>query len=175
MEFGMCEHCGVPLEFTEDGYLIYHTSGCPPAPDARDPGDAARAIQDPSETSPKEALPPQLCRRLGDAAPRVADFCEMAPGIPRSAEILDDVLSGTDLNRYWELDSARADGMKIQLRYDVDIRKAKKQTLKEIAARIDTKMLRERRPSCFAAERFPFDRAGLRRAIEFTQCAPSTS
>ena len=29
MEFGMCERCGLPLEFADDGYLIYQTNGCP--------------------------------------------------------------------------------------------------------------------------------------------------
>lgn len=166
----MCERCGVPVEFTDDGYLIHHTSGCPPAPDARDPGDVASAPPEPPEVSPKPALPPQLCRRLGDAAPHVAGFCEMAPGIPWSAEILDDMLGGTDLeHKYWQLDSGREDGMKIQLRCDVDTRKVKKQTLKEIVTRVETRMPRERRPSLFAVKAFPFDRAGLRRAIEFTQ------
>ena len=131
MEFGMCERCGVPLEFTDDGYLIHHTS-----------------------VSPKPALPPQLCRRLGDAAPHVAGFCEMAPGIPWSAEILDDMLGGTDLeHKSWQLDSGREDGMKFQLRYDVDTRKVKKQTLKEIVTRVETRMPRERRPSLFVVNK----------------------
>ena len=77
----MCEHCGAPLEFTADGYLIYHTNGCPPVSDASDPGDANAPPETP-ENLPKPALPPQLCQRLGDAAPHVADFCEVAPGIP---------------------------------------------------------------------------------------------
>ena len=32
----MCEHCRSPLKFTEDGFLVYHTNGCPPTPNGRD-------------------------------------------------------------------------------------------------------------------------------------------
>ena len=80
------------------------------------------------------------------------------------------MLDGRDLEHwFWQFDSKRADGMKILLRYDVATKRVKKQTLKEIVARVDTRMPRERRPSYFDLQRFPFDRAGMRRAIEFTQ------
>lgn len=165
-EFGMCEHCGAPLEFTESGYLIYHTNGCPPAPGAGDPGAT------PEPLGNKAALPPQLCQALGDAAPKVAEFCEMAPGVPWSAELLDDMLSGSDLYyRFWRLKSGRADGMEIHMSYEVATRKANKQQIKEIRTRILTKMPREGMTCGFACREFPFDRAGLRHAIEFTQSA----
>ena len=76
MAFSLCEHCGTAQDFDRAGFVILHP-GCARAP--------LVAIGDADE------LPRQLAVTLGDPAARVAAFTQLAPGIPASKEVIEDM------------------------------------------------------------------------------------
>jgi len=114
-------------------------------------------------------LPPQLAEMLpGPAALSASRFCELAPGIPFSAEVLDDILNA-GVTECVALPTGFANGMNILVGYHVfDHRVVKSVRVKQISATVKT-YLAGNVSELFVGKTFPHDRSGLRHAIEFTQ------
>ena len=116
-------------------------------------------------------LPPQLANALGDAASNVAELCFMAPGIPWSAQMLDDMLA--DFHRGGEMTTGCISG-DFCIRAAIILKTTRKRPCGEsLVAYIQAKRSSDPQPIVHAkvydAAGQPFDRAGLRKQIEWCQ------
>jgi len=123
-------------------------------------------------------LPPQLVQTLPEtAAAAVSQLCEMAPGIPWSNQILDDMAE--TLKNQGAISSKLAlslpvDGIaKIEADLFCGSQKVKKEWKTEIRAVVHYYCGRQNQhgyehPGCFSKS-FPMDRPGVKMAIEFLQ------
>ena len=145
--FATCERCGKELEFTEDGYCIQHATNhecsiaCgypyPYMPDSvRTDPDAAPVTEETQvapapEPAPVQTpaaptgIPPQLANVLGDAAGNVAGFAELAPGIPASDQILDDMFrDAQDISTCLYVESVDCfEGTRVEVRIEPEHKK----------------------------------------------------
>jgi hypothetical protein len=145
--FATCERCGKELEFTEDGYCIQHATNhecsiaCgypyPYMPDSvRTDPDAAPVTEETQvapapEPAPVQTpaaptgIPPQLANVLGDAAGNVAGFAELAPGIPASDQILDDLFrDAQDISTCLYVESVDCfEGTRVEVRIEPEHKK----------------------------------------------------
>lgn len=80
----MCERCGVPLEFTDDGYLIYHTDGCPPIANEVDSVGASHAIKGPVKKPKRTTAISRFGKFRKRMVPRLVDveFYKAVSGEP---------------------------------------------------------------------------------------------
>ena len=119
-------------------------------------------------------LPPQLANVLGDAASTVAELCFMAPGVPWSARLLDDLL--TDF-RHGNAMTATCDSAGACI-CAVIAQRSLRVTRKQpggnmLVAYLHAKRSNDQRPLMYSRVYYApdqsFDRAGLRKQIEWCQ------
>ena len=124
-------------------------------------------------------IPPQLEQELPEtAAAALSQFCEMAPGIPWSNQILDDMLETLKSNSY-SIPSKLAlsppvDGItKIEANLIRAGQRVKKEWKAEVRAMVHYYCGRQNQHgyehSGSFEKTFPMDRTGLKKAIEFLQ------
>ena len=115
-------------------------------------------------------LPPQLAKALGDQASRVAELCFVAPGIPWSAQLLDDML--IDLQSNSPHVEAECEARGVRVRACITLMRGRKRSEKaSLAAYLLGKRTDDSTSMALAtiyrAEGQPLDRAGLRKQIEW--------
>ena len=141
-----------------------------------EPAEAvAQTSPPPTATEAAVQLPPQLAAALGDNAARVADMCFLAPGVPWSNQLLDDMLADLRAGRFGITDCDR-NGTSIRVAITLQIvmetrRRARKETLKaHISVFEEGEAWRDARYTFWeSAPETPSDRAGLRKQIEWCQ------
>ena len=123
------------------------------------------------------AIPPQLACKLSDHAAAVQEFSNLAPGIPMTNQMLDDMLETLSLQIIWQVQSVFSppvDGLvRIDVYFQIHEQKIGKAVTKYIRVGV----------GCWGGmdhpvishgerdfqKRFEFDRQGLKQAICFAQ------
>ena len=128
-----------------------------------------------SSTASSAALPQQLTDlmiggRIGDVAPCVASFSEMAPGIPWSTPVLEEMLEN-GVSTLLETVTTGRDGSRISVEFLCGYRKVKKEHIKDsINVQVTTEFDGvENSLYRHGLEEFPHTVVGLRHAIEHGQ------
>ena len=123
-------------------------------------------------TSMRMALPPQLAHILGDLASNVSEFSELAPGIPASKEVYEDMyhyLKRQDICS----DTTSTAGFRVEANI---LRIVKKRVTTSLHAQVECYSgVKDAGPPSYryeigttvAYEEFPFTVAGTRAAIHF--------
>ena len=139
-----------------------------------EPAEAvAQTSPPPTATEAAVQLPPQLAAALGDNAARVADMCFLAPGVPWSNQLLDDMLADVRQCGTIEFTNGR-NGVIIKVTLLGQVLSAtRRRPLKEnLRATIYTRR-RSDPPVQMSyykdSSDQPFTRAGLRKTIEWCQ------
>ena len=123
------------------------------------------------------AIPPQLACKLSVHAAAVQDFCNLAPGIPMTNQMLDDMLQTMAIQRFWQVPSDMSppvNGLvRIDVYFQIQEEKIGKGVKKIILAAVGCWGGTDR-PGTTHGERdfekrFEFDRQGLKQAICFAQ------
>ena len=123
-------------------------------------------------TSMRMALPPQLTHILGDLASNVSEFSELAPGIPASKEVYEDMyhyLKRQDICS----DTTSTAGFRVEANI---LRTVKKRVTTSLHAQVECYSgVKDAGPPSYryeigttvACEEFPFTVAGTRAAMDF--------
>ena len=136
----------------------------------------AQTSPPPIATEAAVQLPPQLAAALGDNAARVADMCFLAPGVPWSNQLLDDMLADLRAGRFGLTDCDR-NGTSIRVGISLQIvmetrRRPRQETLKahiSVFHPLDRGVRNAAYTFWESAPETPSDRAGLRKQIEWCQ------
>ena len=130
-----------------------------------------------SEPRPAVHLPPQLAAALGDQASSVAELCFLAPGVPYSAQLLDDMLA--DISSDGLVAECEAGGTRVCAtvhRYEIDGTRTRPGKV-GLTARVQGKRAADPTPivrePCRSSPDQPADRAGLRAQLEWCRRASS--
>ena len=135
---------------------------------------ASSRSQAPPTQSAAAHLPPQLAEALGDQASSVAELCFVAPGTPWSTQLLDDMLA--DFHHGGAM-TATCDSGGTCIRAAIFLRTLKvtrkRPRSDNLVTYIQAKRSADPDPIVYARVRYapeqPFDRAGLRKQIEWCQ------
>jgi len=121
------------------------------------------------------ALPPQLAHILGDSASNVSEFSDLAPGIPASMEMFEDMFH-TLKRQHICMDRPSTAGFRVEASILRSVKNVKKQVITSLIAEVDcysgvkdagTPSYRYELGTTVASEEFPFTIAGTRDAIHF--------
>ena len=114
------------------------------------------------------AIPQQLARELSDPAIAIQEFCNMAPGIPWSNQILDDMLETLESEGACTRITTPGKGLTAINGYLCWAKARKKKT---IVARVtfDWHICQVHQSGQLQQKEFDFDRKGLKEAICFLQ------
>ena len=126
-------------------------------------------------TSMRMALPPQLAHILGDSASNVSEFSELAPGIPASMEMFEDMFH-TLKRQHICMDRPSTAGFRVEASILRSVKNVKKQVITSLIAEVDCYSgvkdaghpnYRYDSATTTACEEFPFTVAGTRAAMDF--------
>ena len=142
-----------------------------------EPAEAvAQTSPPPTATEAAVQLPPQLAAALGANAAMVADMCFLAPGVPWSNQLLDDMLVDLRAGRFGLTDCDRH-GTSLRVGITLQIvmetrRRPRQETLKahiSVFHPLDRGVRNAAYTFWESAPETPSDRAGLRKQIEWCQ------
>ena len=120
-----------------------------------------------------QSLPPQLAAALGDNAARVADMCFLAPGVPWSNQLLDDMLA--DVRQCGTIDFTNGRNgviIRVVIRGQVQHATRRRPRTENLEASIYARRRTDpviQMSSYKDSSDQPFTRAGLRKTIEWCQ------
>ena len=139
-----------------------------------EPAEAvAQTSPPPTATEAAVQLPPQLAAALGDNAARVADMCFLAPGVPWSNQLLDDILADLRYSGSITFLSERGGVVaRVMLMAQVQLATRRRPRTETLLATIYTRRSADAAAQMSLYRDLPdqsFNRAGLRKMIEWCQ------
>ena len=133
----------------------------------------AQTSPPPTATEAAVQLPPQLAAALGDNAARVADMCFLAPGVPWSNQLLDDILADLRYSGSITFLSERGGVVaRVMLMAQVQLATRRRPRTETLLATIYTRRSTDAAAQMSLYRDLPdqsFNRAGLRKMIEWCQ------